>query len=154
MNKKGVSDVVATILIILLVLAAIIIVWQVVSKVVKGGATTIEERSKCIDVSLDFVGGSVKCALGASEQNITGKVKRAADNIAPIGMKIIAGNYVSQVEDAPGALLTISFTKITNNSVGVLWASNEEVTVKVAPVVGEDKNVLCDPTDEVKVTCA
>lgn len=147
MKKKGVSDVIATILIILLVLAAIIIVWQVVSKVVKGGATTVEERAKCIDVSLEFVGGSVSC--NSTTKNATGKVVRGADNIGGIGLKIIIANYVSPTNDAPDTLQTKSFIPVTNNSAGSNFSVGEKITVKVAPVVGANKDVLCDPTDEV-----
>lgn len=149
MKKKGVSDVIATILIILLVLAAIIIVWQVVSKVVKGGATTVEERSKCIDVSLDFVGGGVSCNK-TSPGLIAAKVKRGSDNLkTTVGMKIVVEDKITPQENAPDALLQKSATIPADiNATG-----KSSITIKVAPVVGENTDIVCDPTDEVTVTC-
>ncbi len=148
MNKKGVSDVVATILIILLVLAAIIIVWQVVSRVVKGGATTVEEKSKCIDVSLEFTGGGVVCNK-TSPGLITAKVSRGGDNTGTIGMRIIVDDKITNQEDAPEVLLQKSATiPAIINATG-----KSSITIKVAPVVGTNKDVLCDPTDERTVTC-
>lgn len=150
-KKKGVSDVIATILIILLVLAAIIIVWQVVSKIVKGGAIIVEEKSKCIDVSLDFVGRSVKCNSTAT--NVIGSVSRGADNVGGINMKLIIGSNVTDAAttEIPNTLASKEFKK---TCVSGECDNQDRITVKVAPVVGDNKDVICDPTDEVTVTCA
>ncbi len=153
MDRKGVSDVIATILIILLVLAAIIIVWQVVSEVVKGGAKTVEERSKCIDASLEFQEGSVVCrnAAGAgtgNANNVSAIIKRGGDNIDKMKMRIVAKNNISDYT-APISLGTSSVFLVNVGS-----TNGEKIFVKVAPIVGEVPDVICDPSEELEVTCS
>lgn len=150
MNKKGVSDVIATILIILLVLASVIIVWQVVNNVVKGGATTVSERSKCIDVSLELVGGTVVC--NSTTNLSTGSVSRGADNVGGINMKLIIGTNVTNAipTEIPDSLASKTFSK---PCVIGECTSGKKLIVKVAPVVGDNKDVVCDPSDQVTVTC-
>jgi hypothetical protein len=140
MDKKGVSQIITTILIILLVLAAIVIVWQVIERFIERGGAAIEERTQCFDVSLDFVEGTVSCD---SSGVASGTVSRGADSSGVISMKIITGNTASSVTTAPVSLGTLTFSQG--------GGATGSVTVKVAPVVGTD--VVCDPTDEVTVTC-
>ncbi|MFH1503150.1 MAG: hypothetical protein ABIE36_00640 [Candidatus Diapherotrites archaeon] len=48
-NNKGLSTIVATLIIILLVLVATGIIWVVVRNVVQGGSEDIEINAKCLD---------------------------------------------------------------------------------------------------------
>ncbi len=153
MKKKGVSEIIATILIILLVLAAIIIVWQVVSNVIKGGATTVEERSKCIDVSLEFQEGSVVCrnAAGAgtgNANNLSAIIKRGGDSAGQTKMRVVAKTNISDYI-APTSLGTSSVFLVNVGS-----TNGEKIFVKVAPIVGANFDVICDPSDEFEVTCS
>lgn len=154
MKKKGVSEIIATILIILLVLAAIIIVWQVVSKVIKGGATTVEERSKCIDVSLAFEESTVVCRNAAgtgtgANNNVTAMVKRGGDGAGTVHMVVIAKNNRTEYQSAP---VTLGTQSVWLSNVGS--TNNERITVRVAPVVGTAFDVYCDPSSELEVTCS
>jgi len=54
-NKKGLSDIIVTLLIILLVLAAIGVVWVVVRNVIARGVNQINYDSKCLEVNLELV---------------------------------------------------------------------------------------------------
>ena len=51
-NRKGLSDVVATVLIILLALAAIAIVWAFVNPSISNTATVTELQSRCFTTEL------------------------------------------------------------------------------------------------------
>lgn len=48
-DKKGVSDIVITVIMVVLVLAAITVVWAVVNNLVLKGAESAEFSQKCID---------------------------------------------------------------------------------------------------------
>ena len=141
-NKKAVSQIVTTILIILLVLAAIVIVWQAVKGTVEQGAGTITAKSSCIGATLELE--NIACA--ATGQAITGNVKRGADSITTMKMKIVIGNTAGAAITAPGSLGTLPLTG--TGSVG----SN---IVKVAPIVvaSDGTDIVCDPTDQFTVTC-
>lgn len=49
-NKRGLSAVVATLIIILLVLVAVGILWAVINNVIEGGSETIEYNQLCAEV--------------------------------------------------------------------------------------------------------
>jgi len=53
-NKRGLSDIVATLIIILLVIVAAGIIWVVVRNIVGSGADTISNSQKCIAIELQF----------------------------------------------------------------------------------------------------
>ena len=55
-NKRGLSDIVATLIIILLVIVAAGIIWVVVRNVVQSGAEQVEFGQKCFQVNLQAVG--------------------------------------------------------------------------------------------------
>jgi hypothetical protein len=54
-SKKGLSAIVATLLIILLTLIAVGIIWVVIRNVVESGAEQISVNTKCVAVSLEAV---------------------------------------------------------------------------------------------------
>jgi len=53
-NKRGLSDIVATLIIILLVIVAAGIIWVVVRNIVGSGADTIEMSQKCVEIELRY----------------------------------------------------------------------------------------------------
>jgi len=145
MNKRGVSQIVSTILIILLVLVAIGIVWVVIERLVRGGGGIIEAKAACIGVDLTFVGGSLSC--NSTTNIVTATVKRGADNVGAIDMILVVENTASTGETAPNSLGSLAATSIP--SPGEV-TDNQEITVKVAPKI-EDQ--VCDPTQVQIVTC-
>ncbi|MCX6749173.1 MAG: hypothetical protein NTW17_00305 [Candidatus Pacearchaeota archaeon] len=54
-NTRGLSAIVATLIIILLTLVAVGIIWVVIRNVVQGGAEQIDISTKCVAVSLEAV---------------------------------------------------------------------------------------------------
>lgn len=52
-NNKGLSTIVATLIIILLTLVAVGIIWVVIRNVIQGGAESVDLSTKCIAVSLE-----------------------------------------------------------------------------------------------------
>lgn len=55
-SKKGLSDVVATLVVILLVLVAVGVVWAAVQGLIRGGAEQVELNSRCNEVDFQSVG--------------------------------------------------------------------------------------------------
>lgn len=52
MNKKGLSDIITTILIILLALAAIVLIWGFIRRPIEQGGQQIEKSSDCLALNL------------------------------------------------------------------------------------------------------
>ena len=51
-NNKGLSAIVATLIIILLTLVAIGIIWVVIKNVIQGGAESVDLNTKCLAINL------------------------------------------------------------------------------------------------------
>jgi len=52
MQKKGLSDIITTVLIILLVLAAIVIIWSFVKPLISRNITTANYQAKCLELNI------------------------------------------------------------------------------------------------------
>ena len=116
MEKKGVSDIIVTILIILLALAVIIIVWQAVKQTVQRGAQTIESQSGCL--GLDLTIGTVTCVN--STNAISFSITRGGDNVA-------ASALVVSVTDATGNSKSLTSTK-SLAALGVVTVTQADFT--------------------------
>lgn len=155
-NKRGQSEIISTVLIILLVLAAIIIVWAVVTRIISRGGGTVEEKMQCTEVALSFAKDTVACD---STGKVKGMVKRGSDSldkqgVLGINMKIIVGNtaHTGKTDigvDPPTSLGSASFSGLAGGEPG------KEFAVKVAAIVGAEKNIVCDPlpAGEINVDC-
>lgn len=82
-NRKGLSAIIATLLIILLTLVAVGIIWVVIRNVIQGGAESIDLSSKCIAVELNAV---TVTDLGSGLYNVT--LRRGSDSQGDIGVKV------------------------------------------------------------------
>lgn len=71
-NRKGVSEVVANVLIVLLVIVGIAVIWSVVKPTIDKGASGIKTGSECLSLSLEPVSCTYVAATGA----VTAKIKR------------------------------------------------------------------------------
>lgn len=54
MSSKSQSKIIAAVLLIILVLAAIVVLWNVVSRLINEGTSSVESQSKCFGVSLSI----------------------------------------------------------------------------------------------------
>ena len=148
MNKKGLSDIIATLLIILLTLVAVGIIWVVIRNVVQGGADTIDLSSKCIAVELNAVTVS---ETSSGIYNVT--LKRSADSEGDIGVKV---NVFSGSASSSGvldfgafgdldSLGTITRTIDTNVVTTVTGGNKVEFTAFFQDSSGNDQ--LCSQTN-------
>ncbi len=125
-NKRGVSQVLVTVLIIILVLGLVGIVWAVVSGVVQKGTEDIEGASSCLGISFD-----VSPVCDANECNVT--VKRNAGGGDIGGLKVVAfdseGVSDDIVFDSKGNLEELSSKKIEYSLSGTLRVKPSKVEV-------------------------
>ncbi|MFA5993269.1 MAG: hypothetical protein WC796_06190 [Candidatus Pacearchaeota archaeon] len=78
MQKKGISDVIVTVLMILLVVAAIAIIWAVLANFLNRGTQDVETTADCMNTNLKVV--SAVSAHGATVSNITGTIEHFSGN--------------------------------------------------------------------------
>ena len=97
-NKRGLSEVVTTLIIILLVLVAIGIIWVVVSNILQTGTQQTEINAKCLQIDLRATAATCD---GVSLCNVTYHRGQGGDAID--GIKIVLGNgQNSETTDVSG----------------------------------------------------
>lgn len=156
-NKKGLSAVVATLIIILLVLVAVGILWVVIRNVIQGGADTIELSQKCLEVKLEASGVS---PVGETSGIYSVTLARKAGGSDPIRVKLnffnATGNVNSGIIDF-GTTLNVLDTKtnsLVNTSTGstatnITVANKMEYTIYFVNDLGEEQ--ICESTESVTV---
>lgn len=131
-NKKGLSDIIVTIVLIGLALAAIIIVWGVVSGLIGQGTSDIDLKGKCIGITVNAL--SVSCDKGVF--NCTVNLERTGTGTDVIsGVKLVIKNSTanSGVIDVPGDIqalagktAVVSSNLNNSNNIGVTVYFNDK----------------------------
>jgi flagellin-like protein len=108
-NKKGLSNIVATVLIVLLVLAAVVLVWNVIRPAIEGTGESIDIKSACLLIDLK----PTKCTLagGASPATITYQILQGNPTKVVGIIETDDGNVATNIDATPPAnvLETASF---------------------------------------------
>ncbi len=132
-NKKGLSDVVTTVIIVGLSLVAIAIVWAVISNLISQNSSNINNQADCLNSNLEIVGAS----SDDSRVNVT--VKRISGDAEIGGVKVIAYNSAgtSASSDISGTM-TIGEQKVASITI----SNANKVSATVFFVV-DNKQVVC-----------
>ena len=91
-NRKGLSDVMATMMIILLVLVAVGIIWVVVRNFINQGTEQIDISQKCLAVTLEAVGVTETSGAYAIA------LRRGSDSQGDLGVKVSVFNVAGSSE--------------------------------------------------------
>ena len=95
-NKKGVSTIVAVLILIVLVLVAIGIVWAVVSSLINKGVETIDVSGKCISITISPT--SVDCSTPSACLVTLERSGTGSDEIG--GVKLVFSNTTAGVSSS------------------------------------------------------
>jgi len=148
-SKRGLSAIVATLLIILLTLVAVGVIWVVIRNVVQSGAEQIDINTKCVAVTLSAVTVN---ETSSGIYNVT--LRRASDSEGDLGVKV---NVFSGATTSSGpidfgavgdldALGTVTRTIDTTTATTVAGGDNIEFTAFFLDDSGNEQ--LCSQTGE------
>lgn len=128
MHKKGISAVVATILIVLLAVVAVVIIWAVLKPAITKSASQANANCLDVDVSID----SVDCATGAVTVTLN---SGSVSNLAFVMSSATDSKNTTQA--APSTLGTRTYTIPTVASATV---------VRVAPIIvlSDGSSKICE----------
>ena len=149
-NKKGLSDVVATVLIILLALAAVVIVWSFVSPSLRSSGTQINVQTKCLTMELK----PTNCKLSGTTASVTYQL---AGGEKPNKIRFLfegaGGTTDISAIDVTGTDIPDSLE--TKNKSLITYSLGPPIKVSlVAVILGDDgKEYNCSPSP-VKIDCA
>lgn len=118
-HKKGLSTIVATLVIILLVLVAVGIVWVVVRNVIERGTNQVDINAKCIGAEVKVT--NVTCS-GASGGVCDAVVTRSSGDGEIGGIKLSFTNDAEDsnyIHDEPGNMAPLETKKISGIDTGL-----------------------------------
>ena len=149
-NKRGLSDIVITLIIVLLSLVAIGLVWFVVNNLIQSGTAGVETSAKCLNINLEVK--QVVCENGTTNQVCNVTISRTGTESSEIGgIKVL---FIDKEDDVSGTLIDVSGNieplvgkKITNQDTGVANA-NEVSLVEITPYFTDSSGnqQLCSQT--------
>lgn len=135
-NKKGLSNIVATVLIVLLVLAAVAIVWGFLRPTFDDASSTVTLGQACLSVELE----ATRCDYSTLGSDVLVVYKLVSDGemlnrvVVVVEDSSLATVVVDGVKPA-GALQSESVSGVV--TVGLVWAADDPFVAKVAAVVSD-----------------
>jgi hypothetical protein len=152
-GKKGLSDIVVTLIIVLLSLVAVGIVWLVISRIVQSGASGLDINAKCLSVAVDVE--SAVCVPGATNHACNVTFSRAGtggtDEIG--GVKLVfrdTGTGISSLQpiNSDGDIAPLVGKKVTDVDTGIPIANAvTKIDVTVFFKDSSNREQLCSQTN-------
>ncbi|MBU1104267.1 MAG: hypothetical protein KJ600_06975 [Nanoarchaeota archaeon] len=146
MKKRGLSNIVATILIVLLALAAAGLVWGFVKSFLVDSGTSIDLRAQCLDVDV----GVVSCVYSAGTDNASVVVKQEMGDVSEVIaiINLLDGTAFTTQTSAPGQFGTKEITV----DAGSQNDDNNATIAMVSAVISDDagNSEACPPSPSVR----
>lgn len=148
-NKKGISAVVATVLIILITVAAVTIIWAAIIPMIQ---TQLERGTVCLEASmaLSIENKGFTCFNAGIDVDV--QVSHGANDVGLTGIQILvsgdAGDTTSYTETIAANLPTPNGEKV----ITVLHTAANPTAVAVAPIIsvgGQEET--CDASTAVEI---
>jgi hypothetical protein len=144
MNKRGLSDIVATVLIVLLALAAVALIWGFLKPAFEDTGSQIDLRTKCLSVEVE----PTQCIFEDNYRAMV-TVKMASGEAAKVYAVIQYDDNSanSSMQDAPPLLAT------TNIVIMPPAANSKPLTAKVAGIVVDEQGNQEVCAESTKIEC-
>jgi hypothetical protein len=149
LNKKGLNEVISTVLIILLILIAVAILWFFVRPFIVDSGSTIDQSGSCLKTTIE----PIKCQYtegDAEHRNLLISLQRrgAGGNIT--SMKIILTNEAGQVKSFTEKDLLINAQiptqdKIASGVIQILKSPQDFVPAKMQVAIQFISQNICPP---------
>ncbi len=141
-NKKGLSEIIATLIIILLVIVAAGIIWVVVRGTVQSSADQVELGSKCLAIDLQFV------SYDNASKILTLRRGAGGEEIAGVKVSVYSSTASSGVTNF------LALQQLENKNQAIATAPQYgEITVEWTPYfTGKGKELVCQTTRTTRFT--
>lgn len=142
MNKRGISDVVTTVLIVLLSIVAIAILWGFLQPMFTKSGGKIQQAEACLTVNLEVA----SCSAIGNVANVTVKRNPGAVNLKEIKLIFSAADGTTAVVNGTGYPEELGSKVYANNNVGF-----KATGVSVAAGIADSQGIVsyCSPTQQV-----
>jgi len=140
-DKKGLSQIVTTVIIILLVIVAIALIWGVVSKLLSNKGTQITNQGKCIDINLQ---ATKIVPTESGNYTVTVQRKMGGDGTVATAKLIFYNSSVSSNISSSFGTFTNPGDVVTKTVSGVANATKVDVNSYILDDSG--KSLFCGTT--------
>ena len=136
-NKRGISSIIATLILLLLTIVLVGIVWAVVSGIVKTSTEGATSGAQCFNSAIDIT--SATCTSATGTCNVTIQRTLGTETIAGVRLIFVNAAGSSNFTDVNGTLQTLVPLRATTNT-GVANVTKINAAVYFTDAVG-NKNV-------------
>jgi len=143
-DKKGLSQIVTTVIIILLVIVAIALIWGVVSKLLSDKGTQITNQGKCIDINLQATKIVPVTVNGTTNYTVTVQRKMGGDGTVATAKLIFYNSSASSNISSSFGTFTNPGDVLTKTVSGVANATKVDVNSYILDDSG--KSLFCGTT--------
>ena len=157
-NKRGLSDVVTTVLIILLAIAAVVIVWSFVAPTLRGAGEKL--NISCIQTDLEITNCLYNPAIPATATtdsvahsvDITYQLKAKEGDLTGVKISISDGSTSKVIDGiAPEEVLETETETFSSDDLSELtFDEGSELTASIIPVIKEE---ACSAETAKKIVC-
>ena len=144
-SNKGLSNIIATLIMIILVLVAIGIIWISISSIIESGTYQIELGAKCL--SIDIRTTKLECG-GADNDVCNVTVRRSAGGDEIAGIKLIFTNLEGEtnyIHDVSGNIVPLETKTELNVDTGIVNTNSVDVVSYFKDSSGNEQ--LCSITN-------
>lgn len=137
-DKRGISDIVTTVLLVLLAIAAVGIIWVVIQNFINTGTKGIGSTADCLQNNFDIVSAY---NVSTTSFNVTVKRITGQSSIEKLSIYHTTSGQTTKVADSTNVPLIGESKTITINPSITLKSGD---TVQIAAVIGGNS---CSPSD-------
>jgi flagellin-like protein len=140
-NKRGISDIIATLVLVLLTIVLIAIVWVVVSGIVTNSTKQASSGAQCLNSAVQI--SSASCTHAGNNCNVTVQRTLGSDNIGGVRLVFINAASNSSVNDTSGNIITQASATAQNWNPGVTNVTEIDAAIYFTDNAG-NKNVCSE----------
>jgi hypothetical protein len=132
-QKRGISDIITTVLIILLAIAAVVLIWGFIKRPIEQGGQQIQASGDCFALKLKPTGCTI--VQNGSSKNVSATIQWAEGNVNLKAIKFVVTDAkgATKVEDIDATGLKILETKSATINLGSL--DNSSLTLSAVGVI-------------------
>lgn len=153
MKKRGISAVIATIILILFTITSIFIIWQVIVPLVEDSLQGAKPQ-KCLELQGSLNINKNKAYTFYNQTHINIGIERQGNTPGIIALELIIdveGSTISkkQIKEIPTELgLEIYTFKLTDLGYNNQLKEEDQITISISPVIlnKEDEEISCEPS--------
>lgn len=155
MQKRGLSDIITTVLIILLAIAAVVMIWSFIKKPIEQGGTQIQASSDCFALKIvpkSCVLYNSTTASGKDMANVTAQWAEGTAKPTKVKLVITGANGLNNVTEVNGPASVLETTAVTPLNVSKLTGTL--VFTAVGEIQASDGTIVpCTSSTQESLTC-